>query len=291
MVIVRLNGGLGNQMFQYAAARRLAHVHGVELKLDLSGFEKYELRKYALGAFNIQENIAASEEVEALKVRKQAFVERLITKVMARKTADAPSYVREKHFHFNPEILNLPDDVYLDGYWQSEKYFADIEDIVRHEFTVKIDQEEKNLELAALIALSDSVSLHIRRGDYVADPATNQIHGTCNLDYYSHCIKQLTKTVKKPHFFIFSDDHDWTCRNIILPYPTTLVDHNGTDKDYEDLRLMSQCKHHIIANSSFSWWGAWLCQNLGKKVFAPLKWFLATERDTKDLIPSEWEKV
>ena len=291
VVIIRLNGGLGNQMFQYAAGRRLAHLHGVELKVDISGFESYKLRKYALGAFSRQENFATLEEIEALTVRKQGFIERLIAKAMGRKPVAVPSYVREKHFHFDPEILSLPDHVYLDGYWQSEKYFADIEDIIQHEFTVKTPQEGKNRDLAALIASCDSVNLHIRRGDYVADPETSRVHGTCDLDYYYRCVEKLLATVKNPHFFIFSDDYGWAGENLKLPYPTTLVNHNGVDKDYEDLRLMSQCKHHIVANSSFSWWGAWLCSNPEKIVFVPSRWFLDSSRDTKDLIPDTWIRI
>jgi len=293
MVIVKLMGGLGNQMFQYAAARRLAYVHGSPLKLDLRWFsdivEVNTSREYALDIFAIQEDFATREEVEALTARKQVFVERLIAKVMWRKPLAVPSYIREKQFYFDPAILSLPDNVYLEGYWQSEKYFAEIEDIIRKEFTVKTDQAGQNRKLAEMIASSESVSLHIRRGDYVSNPETNKYHGTRDLDYYSRCVEQLTETVKNPHFFIFSDDRDWSSDNLKLPCPTILVDHNGVDKGYEDLRLMSQCKHHIIANSSFSWWGAWLNKNPDKIVIAPKKWFNISEHNTEDLIPKKWQ--
>jgi hypothetical protein len=144
MVIVKLMGGLGNQMFQYAAARRLAHFNNTNLKIDLSWFDNIcevdSSREYALDEFAIQENFATREEIEALTVQTQGFVERLITKVTGRKSGAAPSYIREKYFHFDPDILYLNDGVYMDGYWQSEKYFAEIEDIIRKEFTVKTDQ-------------------------------------------------------------------------------------------------------------------------------------------------------
>jgi hypothetical protein len=165
MVIVKLMGGLGNQMFQYAAARRLAHFNNTNLKIDLSWFDNIcevdSSREYALDKFAIQENFATREEVEALTVRKQGFIEQLITKAMGRKPGAAPSYIREKYFHFDPAILNLFDNVYLDGYWQSEKYFAEIEDIIRKEFTVKTDQAGQNRELANLVASCDSVSWYM----------------------------------------------------------------------------------------------------------------------------------
>ena len=291
MIIVRLTGGLGNQFFQYAVARHLAEIHRTVLKLDISGFETYKLHKYSLWSFNIQENFASPEEVAALSVRKQRIVELLMTRALRRPPKSAPTHIREKHFHFDPDILNLPDSVYLDGYWQSEKYFADIADIIRQEFTVKTPQKGKDKDLAELMASCESVSLHIRRGDFVSAPQTNQVHGTCDLNYYFRCVENLTQTVKHPHFFIFSDEPQWARDNLKLPFSTTLVDHNGADKNYEDMRLMSQCKHHIIANSSFSWWGAWLCENLHKIVFAPIRWFADSDINTNDLIPASWQRM
>lgn len=291
MIVVRLIGGLGNQFFQYAVARHLAEIHSTILKLDISGFETYKLRKYSLWPFNIQENFALPEEVATLTVRKRGIVERVMTRALRRPSKPAPTHIREKHFHFDPDILNLPDGVYLDGYWQSEKYFADIAGIIRQEFTVKTPQRGQDKELAERIASCESVSLHIRRGDYVYNLQTNQAHGICDLDYYFRCVEWLTQAVKKPHFFVFSDEPEWARDNLKLSYPTTLVDHNGADKDYEDLRLMSQCKHHIMANSAFSWWGAWLCTYPQKTVIAPQKWFNKADCDTSDLVLASWIRV
>ena len=292
MIIVKLRGGLGNQMFQYAIGRRMAYVLGVKLKLDIFGFANYKLRTYDLSPFNIQENFASPEEVTALTIRKRGIAERVIRRVLRKPPKRAPTYIREKKlFHFDPDILDLSDGVYLEGSWQNEKYFADIEAIIRQEFTVKIPQAGKDKELAEQIASCESVSLHIRRGDYVSNSHTNQFHGTCDLDYYLRCVDCLTKTVKNPHFFIFSDDPEWAHNNLKLPYPMTIVDHNKADKDYEDLRLMSQCKHHIIVNSTFSWWGAWLSQNSEKIVLAPKRWLKSDDYDPKDLIPDKWTKV
>lgn len=295
MIIVKLMGGIGNQMFQYATARRLAHIHNTNLKLDLSWFDTAitanTCRSYVLDKFMIKDCYATIKEIKELTIQKSGIVRSLITIFFRRDPVVAPSYVKEKQFNFEPEVLQLPDNVYLDGYWQSDNYFADIDNIIRTEFTVHTIQQGRNLELAELISSSNSVSLHMRRGDYVSNPETRKFHGTCDLNYYYRCTEQLTKKVKEPHFFVFSDDNDWVRDNLKLPYTTTLVDHNGEDKNYEDLRLMSQCKHHIIANSSFSWWGAWLCNNPEKIIFAPRKWFNVDYLNSTRLMPESWCRV
>jgi len=295
MVIVKLMGGLGNQMFQYAAARRLAHFNNTNLKIDLSWFDNIcevdSFREYALDNFAVQKNFATREEVDALKFQAQGFVAWLLTKALGRQTGGARSYIREKHFHFDPDILNLNDGVYLDGYWQSEKYFKDIETIIRQEFTIKSEMNVKSLAIKNQIKTTNSVSLHIRRGDYVSNPHTNKFHGSCNVKYYFRCVENLALKVKHPHFFIFSDDPEWTRVNLKLPYPTTFVDLNPPEKGYEDLKLMSLCKHHIVANSSFSWWGAWLNPDSDKTVIAPDRWFNKEDIDTTDLLPESWIRL
>lgn len=294
MIIVRLIGGLGNQLYQYAVARHIAERRRAILKIDISGFETFKLFKYSLWAFNIHENFASPEEVAALGGPKGGIAERVVKEVLRKLelVKPPPTYIREKKlFHFDADILNLPDGIYLEGSWQSEKYFTDIAGIIRQEFTVKTPPAGRDSELAEQMASCASVSLHIRRGDRVFDPRANKIHGTCDLDYYFGCVERLVQMVKNPHFFIFSDDPEWAGDNLKLSYPMTLVDHNGPDKNYEDLRLMSQCKHNIIANSSFSWWGAWLNQNPGKIVLAPKRWLKRGDYDTKDLVPDKWIEV
>ncbi len=290
MIIVRLQGGLGNQLFQYAVGRHLAEIHKTVLKIDISFFETYELHTYSIWPFNIQENIASADEVATLTTRRRGIVERAATRLLRRPSKLATPYIQERQFHFDSGILNLPDGVYLDGYWQSEKYFADIAAIVRQEFSVKTLLAGKDKELAERMASCESVSLHIRRGSFLLPPY-NATHGTCSLDYYFKCVEYLTQAVKHPHFFIFSDEPQWAHDNLKFPYPTTYVDHNGADKDYEELRLMSLCKHHIIANSTFSWWGAWLGTWPQKMVMAPQKWFADDARDTRDLIPETWIRM
>jgi hypothetical protein len=293
MVIVKLVGGLGNQLFQYAAARRLSLFHQTTLKLDVTRFEFYESRRYSLEPFNIQQVFATWEEIAELggtcKQRLARIVFRLNQKF---KPYSRRSVFSESRLEpFNPDILKTPRHVYLDGYWQSEKYFVDIQDIIRREFVVQYEQDRTSREVAEKIASTQSVSIHVRRGDYVSVPKTRRVHGVCSLDYYKRCVSLIAESNIAPHFFVFSDDPHWVTDNLHFNYPTTFVTHNDADRDYEDLRLMSMCQHNIIANSSFSWWGAWLNANPNKIVLAPGRWFNESSLDTRDLLPDGWIKV
>jgi hypothetical protein len=287
-IIIRLLGGLGNQLFQYALARKIAYQSGAVLKLDISCFNEYNLRRYGLKNFNIMEIFATKKEIDILKSGNIIFewANRL------KNSENKPdTYYPEKVFNYDPEVLNIKGSIYLDGYWQSELYFRDIEDIIKKEFTVKAEPDKVNRELSHRILQENSVSVHIRRGDYITNPDTNQYHGVCPIEYYYLSIAKISKMVKNPVFYVFSDDHQWTRDNLKVDYPVFFVDVNDENKDYEDLRLMTHCKHHIIANSSFSWWGAWLGIHQKKIVIAPKKWFNKLEIDTRDLIPSAWIKV
>lgn len=293
MVIVRLIGGLGNQLFQYAAARRIAQRRNLPLKLDISGFESYKLHAYSLKHFCIREEFATPEEIAEVKGTSKKGLAKLAFRLGRKlKPYYRWSVFREPHFGpFDPNIMKTPDQVYLDGYWQSEKYFVDIQDVIRREFTVKYEQDRQSRAMAEKIARIQSVSIHVRRGDYVSNPRTNQILGTCGLDYYEQCVKRIAEQILFPHFFVFSDDPRWVTENLRLDYPATLVTHNDAARNYEDLRLMSMCKHNVIANSSFSWWGAWLNANPTKIVIAPRKWFNAPSLDDRDLLPDGWVRV
>jgi len=289
MIIVKLIGGLGNQLFQYALGRHLAEKNHLELKLDIAGFREYKLHAYGLGHFNIAENFATDEEIARFQKYRRRPGKKwfLYNKLIA----DEHKYVQEKQFHFDSRILEIGGEAYLDGYWQTEKYFKDIEHIIRKEVIVKTPLQGENAEVAEEIVATTSVAMHIRRGDYVTNRETNEYHGTCGLDYYRKAIEIISKKVNNPHFFIFSDDHKWAKDNIVLEYPATYVEHNNADKNYEDLRLMNLCKHQIIANSSFSWWGAWLNPNKEKIVIAPKRWFQTPKMDTRDLLPDSWIRI
>lgn len=292
MIIAKLMGGLGNQMFQYAAARSISWRHGTALKIDLSYFEgnqtgnsprKYELDKYCITA----EKASRWESITMSGRCRTGLVSTL-----AQKYQEVAGYTvfRERSFNFEPQLLSVPDNVYLEGYWQSERYFEDIREIIRDEFTVKTPLIDKNLELANEIKAVNAVSIHIRRGDYVLDEKTREFHGICSLEYYLQAEDRVSQILDNPHFFVFSDDPKWVADNLKLRNPARYVSHNGSIA-HEDLRLMSLCRHHVIANSSFSWWGAWLSNSPDKLVIAPKRWFNEPLHDTRDLIPSGWQRL
>lgn len=287
MIIVRLTGGLGNQMFQYATARRLADVNDAQLKLDISHFGRNPARAYALGHFNIQATIASPKEVVWFNGREK--VRRVKQMLHSLHPKPRWKWAFQGSGYFDPTILTLKGNVYIDGAWQSEKYFRDIAPALREELTVRDEPNVANRTMSEQIRHGESVSLHIRRGDYVTNSTTLRVHGLSSLEYYGSAVCWLTEQVPLPRFFVFSDDSDWARDNLQLDYPTTFVSHNGADKHYEDLRLISQCRHHIIANSSFSWWGAWLCTYPGKIVIAPRQWFHEFEYDIHDIVPVEWQ--
>lgn len=286
-------GGLGNQLFQYAMGRRLSIAHHTSLKLDLGFYGKEISRKYSLSPFCIIEEFASNAELAEITGESKRGLARLLFRLgQKRKLYYRKATLTEPHFRpYDRNLLNSSRDVYMCGYWQSEKYFVDIKDVIRHEFMLKQEPGLAKRELERQIHSTESVSLHIRRGDYISNPLFNQVHGTCSLEYYYDCIKRMAYNVPTPHFFVFSDDPNWAIKNLDLGYPTTFVPHTEPSRDHEDLWLMSRCKHHIIANSSFSWWGAWLNPSPEKIVYAPRKWFNDSERDTRDLIPDDWHLV
>jgi hypothetical protein len=293
MVIVRLNGGLGNQLFQYAAGRRLSIFHRTPIKLDVRTFDYHKLRHYSLAAFRIKEACATPSEIAEARGNSPEKPASSILQLMRRfKKRRRWSVVREAYLGpYNPGILNTNRDVYLDGYWQSEKYFKDVEDVIRSEFTVQNESSPENESIASQILNTDSVSIHVRRADYVLDPATHETHGVCGLEYYQECIHLINERVAHPYFFVFSDDLDWCRENLRFDHSIIFVTHQCAVGEHEDLRLMSLCKHNIIANSSFSWWGAWLNTNKEKIVMSPRRWFKDQKYDTSDLIPEGWMRI
>ena len=166
---------------------------------------------------------------------------------------------REKGLSYNAGFDDLGDGVYLKGYWQSERYFKSVETAIRDDFRIVTPPLPENAAILTELAQMPAISLHIRRGDYVSNSRTNATHGTCTLDYYARAVELIAgKMAEKPVIFTFSDDPAWVRENLTLPHEMRVMEHNDSDHNYEDLRLMSACRHHIIANSSFSWWGAWL---------------------------------
>lgn len=292
VIISQIIGGLGNQMFQYAAGRALSTLRGVPLRLDVGGFTGYGLHQgFELErVFSCPVTLAEPQDVRVvLGWQSSRLARRLFARPVLRSLRNR-HFMVEPHFHYWPGICNVPPPIYLTGYWQSERYFADVTQTIRTDFTFRQPMSSRNLELAEEIGAVSAVSLHVRRGDYANNPRTKATHGVCPLAYYEAAIHYIAERVEAPHFFVFSDDMDWVRANLKSQFPYSYVDHNQSTESYNDMRLMSLCKYHIIANSSFSWWGAWLNPRDDKMVIAPKKWF-ANSNDTKDLLPSGWKTL
>ncbi|HAF61980.1 MAG TPA: alpha-1,2-fucosyltransferase [Anaerolineaceae bacterium] len=289
MIIVKIIGGLGNQMFQYAVGRSIACKHNTDLKLDISSFDGYRLRSYRLSCFNIVQDFATKDEIKNLKADNSRSLWHLIEKIRQK---TLPRYkrgfIKEHNSDFDPDVLKTTGNTYLEGYWQSEKYFKDFSDVIRSDFTFKQKPDAINESALSQIRDTNSVSLHIRRGDYVSNPKTLAIHGVLGIDYYVTALTLIEEKLNDPEIFVFSDDMQWARNNLKTDLPLHFISHNTADKDYEDLRLMCNCKHHIIANSSFSWWGAWLGGNAGQLVIAPKKWYNTKSYSYADRFPSSW---
>ena len=299
MVVVQITGGLGNQLFMYAAGRRLSLHHRTPLKLDIAPFQAYPLRSYLLDRFDIAQDFATSEEVTALKSRALAQTQKERTRYRGIRSMLNWRARAGRSAVFNAddslagtylaEILSTPRDVYLQGYWQSERYFKPIEKVIRSDLRFSDELRGENLALAQDIASAEAVSLHIRRGDYASNPHLSQLFGLLPLEYYHRASQTIAATLPAARFFVYSDDPDWAKDHLRLGRPATFVSHNGPAAPHEDLRLMSLCKHHIVANSSLSWWGAWLCENPSKIVVAPAQWF--AQVPMPDLVPASWLRL
>ena len=291
MILAKLMGGLGNQMAQYALARHLALKHHAEVVFDCSYFSDTPPgdtpRRYELGHLAVHGRMATREEIGRLSGQGGSLWSRLLRKTGLQN----PSVFFEPPGRFCPEVLDLPDNSYLVGYWLSEGYFAEIADLLREELRVAAPLTGRNLELSRKILEVEAVAVHVRRGDYVSSPKTTAFHGILGQDYYEQGIMLLRQRVANPYLFIFSDDPQWVRSNLNLSVPCEVVAHNPPEQGHEDLRLMSLCKHAIIANSSFSWWGAWLNENPAKFVIAPRRWFSDPSIDTSYLIPPAWERI
>lgn len=281
MIVVKIMGGIGNQLFQYALGRNLAVKNNTDLKLDLSSFKNNPTRIFALNAFNIRATEATPKQIPYYKrdIRKS----KLRSRFSEYFNLCSPVY-DESHFHFDENVLNCKSPKYLFGYWQSERYFKEISSVIKADLTLKKPTNKKVSAVANLIKKKNSISLHIRRGDYL----NNQTHPILSLDYYSKGLALLEPKLKNPAIFIFSDDINWCKANLNLNQEHYFVDGN---KDWEDLYLISLCENHIIANSSFSWWGAWLSDFKDKIVIAPNNWFTPNDYLTQDLVPKNWIKI
>ena len=281
MIISKLISGLGNQLFEYALGRQLALSKGVPLNLDLSFFESQSLRSYKLHHYNIAAEIAISADIDPFRKemnRYQKLHEQ--TSFFAKVYRNVEPIFNPKHtknyfkehiwWILEPDVFKTPANVYIDGYWQHYKYFEKMQPEIFEELTLK---EALDIKAAAWLSAikkdKSSVAVHIRRGDYVTDSGANYLMGVLPIEYYQKAISYIKQKVSNPAFYFFSDDLEWVKKNIQTDAPAFYVDGNA---DYVDLDLMRQCSHQIIANSTFSWWGAFLNRNADKIIIAPEKW-------------------
>jgi hypothetical protein len=303
VITVSVLGGLGNQMFQYAAAKALACKHDVELIIDQSAFRSYALRSFLLDRLQVPE-AAQSLEKRSIDtpVRARNFAaaqwlgrtNRLLTRFGVRTLPQPGNAYTEPSFQFDPRFFTLGNSISLYGYFQSERYFIDIADRLRASFRPLEALGTHAQAMADRIARSDlPVSVHIRRGDYVKSAETARVHGVLDAVYYRKALHVLQGALAAPiTVFVFSDDPDEAEAMLDFVPGNNLVHVRGDpDRSWEDMALMAQCRHHVIANSSFSWWGAWLNSSADKIVIAPRQWFTAGElrqRNTCDLYPPDW---
>ncbi len=287
MIIVRLKGGLGNQLFQYACGRALAHHHCTSLMLDTTWFAHPKFH-YSLDRFNISATVASDLDI-AIATRAPNNLRGIIDSMLQRmKPYYKRRYVHERALDYDPNILRVSKEAYLHGYWESPKYFSNIADILRNELTLVEAMDSINCEYSQRIQNCNSVSVHIRRGDYL-EVKYLKMFGVLSIEYYQRAVHFLAARIDKPHFFIFSDDIDWCRDNIRLDHEYEFVSHNSTNAEHMDLVLISLCLHHIIANSTFSWWGAWLSNRSKRKiVIAPQKYGVDPRLNRPGFYPEDW---
>lgn len=292
MICVRLMGGLGNQMFQYAAGRRLALARRTRLVLDCSWFVRDAQRAATPRAFELDcfdlpaERAVLEHETIAVwewcdrhplrsRVSRHAFRKRVV--VLRGDGGERP---------FDPAVLDAPGSALLIGYWQSPRYFGGVESQIRDDFRFALAGTEHEESLLAEIRTSPAVSIHVRRGDYVGSERFTALPAA----YYRDAVAAIAERTGSPHLYVFSDDVPWCREHLELPFPTVFVErpagHPGGD-----LRLMSSCRHHVISNSTFGWWGAWLNPSREKIVVAPRRWFREPAQDPVDIVPAGWLQI
>ena len=289
LICTSLVGGLGNQLFQYAAGRQLARRYGTELLFDDTQLKTQRtgttVRQLELLNFKVFARPATSAELSGLWfARRLPLISRMFTPWCV---------LVEKSGGYDTRFDQVCTSTYLVGYWQCYKYFSEAASSIADELNPVAQLSPTNSALTFTIDRSESVAVHIRRGDYVSLKSAAKFHGALSLNYYASAIVAMKSTLPNARFFIFSDDQQW-CRNnlplhgIDAEFVSSIPDSGA----WEDLVLMARCRHHIIANSSFSWWGAWLAdQRFGtrRRVIAPTKWFVNSQLATHDRFPPHWE--
>jgi hypothetical protein len=294
MIVIRLIGGLGNQMFQVAAGYSLAKRLGLDLKLDIASLKKYKRHNgYQFSdIFDGEFQIASFWNVLNLLRLKHWSQRRNSVEVRPDFLFDPHSSILlEKSHNYSSDFEKVEKSCYLAGYWQSERYFLDCQEDIRKIFKFKRVTDSANLAVLENILQSNAVGIHVRRGDYISNIHANEFHGICDLEYYRLAIRIIQEKVANPKFLVFSDDMHY-CRTAFKHLNgVEFVDVNAGKHSYNDMHLLSKCKHHIIANSSFSWWGAWLGQKENQVVIAPKLWFAGSKETLTDIYCKHWKLI
>jgi hypothetical protein len=289
MIIIKLQGGLGNQMFQYAFGRRLAQKYNAELRFDLSllldrsiKHPRHVNRDLDLDIFGLALPLATQKNIRTLKDRVGVkSANKVINRIIGLKS----TYIREPRYRFTEAVINCGPNAYLEGFWQSEKYFKPIEQTIRELFVVKDELEPAAEQLAAQIIAENAVCVNVRRGDFV----TNPFHVVLPPEFYHNAEKILLDKTENPRLYIFSDDLAWCRQNLHFQSPVTFVTHQYAGKKFQDyFRLMSYCKSFIIPNSTFAWWAAYLSKSESKIVVTTPKWYNDDAWGTNDLLLTDW---
>ncbi len=291
MIVIRLKGGMGNQMFQYAFGLQMADLLDTELKVDLSSLldrskGDFVYRNYDLPIFKINDSLLMNQQL--LKTIYKPKVQR-VTKWVRQYINSGKTFIKEKHFHFQPELITIPtDNAVYEGWFQSEKYFKSIADIVRTEFEFVDPILEISKPLLSEIQSSNAICLNVRRTDFLKVDTLN----TTNKHYFFKAAKHMIEHIENPIFYVFSDDVEWCKKNIMLDAPVTVVGHEHKGRKFGNyMQLMTACKHFIIPNSSYAWWAVWLNKQPNKIVIAPKNWFNDASIDTSDLVKKDWIRL
>lgn len=295
MIVAAIKDRLGNQMFQYAAAKGLAVKKNTCLKIDKRYYEHNAPAGYFYGldAFNLDEHFVNNAEIKEYTGLSNALIHKIIRKFFKNHQGSNANHIyNEQFFHYDDSINELSSNVYLKGYWQSYKYFEHIENELRNDFSFKDPIDISTDPFAQEIINSNSVCISVRRGDHLWHPITSQKYGHCDINYYNKGLEIIGSKEKDLKLFVFSDDIDWCKENLKFSYPAIFVKHQFDNPRFDYyLQLITLCKHFIIPVSTFPWWGAWLSSNKDKIVIAPKVWFTDKTINDNDLFPDKWIRL
>ncbi len=302
MIIARINGGLGNQLFQYATARAISLKLNRKLLLDINWYHNIRkqenhlepnattLRDFSLNYFNIKSRVITKFHLNWINRLEIRSKNSKFFKFLLNGPLNNLSYTKMNHNNFSLESIQNHPHVYLTGYWQNNAIFEEYKNLLYNDLILKHPLSVTNQDHLKSINATNSVAIHVRRGDYISNPKSHKVHASCSNNYYYDSIDYIKNKLTNLHYFIFSDDMTWVKNNLDFSTNTTFI--NNNEPEYEHLFLMSQCKHQITANSTFSWWAAWLNTNNAKIIITPKHWYIDKHlNETVIRIPNEWIKV